>query len=348
MRVVIVGASGNVGTSLVEALSQDGQVTSVLGLARRRPAWRPAKAEWAEADITTDDLGTHFRAADAVVHLAWRFQPTHNPIMTWNTNVLGSIRVFRAVADAGVRTLVHSSSVGAYSPGPKDRRVDESWPTHGWPTAAYAREKAYLERVLDTFEREHTGCRVVRLRPGFIFKGQAASEQRRLFAGPLLPNPLMRPGLVPILPDPAMAFQALHSLDAAEAFRLALTESVHGPFNIAAEPVVDVPALAGLLGAKSVRVPSWPVRGLLATAWHLRLVPASPDLFDLVMRLPLMDVTRAHTELGWSPRYSSLDAVSEFLDGLRTGAGMDTPPLDSAAGGPLRIREFMSRAGQRP
>jgi nucleoside-diphosphate-sugar epimerase len=44
-------------------------------------------------------------------------------------NVDGSARVFRAVADAGVRSLVYASSVGAYSRGPKDRLVDESWPT---------------------------------------------------------------------------------------------------------------------------------------------------------------------------------------------------------------------------
>ncbi|GAA2094654.1 NAD-dependent epimerase/dehydratase family protein [Actinomadura alba] len=348
MRVVIVGASGNIGTSLVEALSRDGQITSVLGLARRRPDWHPGKTEWAEADIATDDLGPHFRNADAVVHLAWRFQPTHDPIRTWHSNVLGGIRVFQAVADAGVPTLVYSSSVGAYSPGPKDRRVDETWPTHGWPAAAYSREKAYLERVLDTFEREHADRRVVRLRPGFVFKGQAASEQRRLFAGPLLPNPLVRPGLVPILPAPPVEFQALHSLDAAEAFRLALMKDVSGPFNIAAEPVLDVPALAGLLGARAVRVPTWPVRGLLAAAWHLRLVPASPDLLDLVSRLPLMDTTRARRELGWSPRHSALDAVSEFLDGLRAGAGMDTPPLAPDTGRPQRIRELVSRAGHRP
>ena len=61
-----------------------------------------------------------------------------------------------------------------------------------------------------------------------------------------------------------------------------------------------------------------------------------------------MDVTRARTELGWSPRHSALDAIREFLDGLRQGAGMDTPPLAPHAGGPRRLREFLTGIGQRP
>jgi hypothetical protein len=77
-------------------------------------------------------------------------------------------------------------------------------------------------------------------------------------------------------------------------------------------------------------------------------VPASPQLLDAVLQLPIMDVTRARRELGWVPQHSSLDAVREFLDGLRAGAGMDTPPLSPHTSGPLRIREIMTGVGQRP
>jgi len=58
-----------------------------------------------------------------------------------------------------------------------------------------------------------------------------------------------------------------------------------------------------------------------------RGTPASPDLFDAALRLPLMDTTRAHTELGWRPEHSATATVSELLTGLREGAGMATPPL---------------------
>jgi UDP-glucose 4-epimerase len=349
MRVVVVGATGNIGTSVVSALAGEPAVTSVLGLARRLPGWTAEKAEWAAVDTSTDDLGSHLRGADAVIHLAWLFQPTHDHTITWRYNVIGAMRVFRAAAAAGVQTLVYASSVGAYSPGPKDRAVDEGWPTDGWPGAAYTREKAYLERVLDAFEHEHPQMRVVRLRPGFVFKREAATGQRRLFAGPLVPGSLVRPGLIPVLPDlPGLRFQAVHSLDLADAFRRALLRPVRGAFNVAAEPVVGVPELARLLGARPVRLPTPVVRGALATAWRLHLVPASPGLFDAVLRLPVMDIGRAHRELEWQPKHSALDALDEFLAGLREGAGMDTPPLSPATSGPGRVEEFRTGVGTRP
>ncbi|MFI0424680.1 NAD-dependent epimerase/dehydratase family protein [Spongiactinospora sp. 9N601] len=331
MRVVVVGATGNVGTSVVAALAADPAVSSVLGLARREPEWRPAKVEWRQADIGKDDLRQHFAGAGAVVNLAWLFQPTRDAVVTWRNNVLGGIRVFRAVADAGVPVLVHASSVGTYSPGPKDRRVGEDWPTHGWPRAAYAREKAYLERVLDAYEREHPDIRVVRMRPSFVFKRESAVEQRRLFAGPFLPNRvarLARPELVPFVPDtPGLVFQAVHGDDIGEAYRLAVTKDVSGPFNIAADPVIEPATLAALLGARLVKVPGPLLTGMVAAAWRLHLVPASPGLVDLVLRLPLMDAGRARDELGWRPRHTALDALRDFAAGLRDPRGMDTPPL---------------------
>ncbi|MGP2437804.1 SDR family oxidoreductase [Streptomyces sp. JW3] len=331
-RIVVTGATGNVGTSVVRLLAEDPAVESVLGLARRVPDWSPAKTEWAAVDLATEraDLTGLFAGAAAVVHLAWAFQPTHDPATTWRTNVLGSLRVFEAVAAAGVPALVHASSVGAYSPGPKDRAVTESWPTHGWPDAAYCREKAYLERALDVFERDHPGIRVVRMRPAFLFKRQAASEQRRIFGGRYLPGPLARPDLLPFLPDiPGLRMQALHTDDAANAYRLAVrSPDARGPFNLATDPPVDAELLGELVGTpRRVRLPRSAARSAIAAAWGLRLLPASPHLFDAVLRLPLLDCTRARAELGWRPERTAPEVLAEFLRGFREGAGGPTPPL---------------------
>jgi UDP-glucose 4-epimerase len=327
MKVVVTGATGNVGTSLVTSLLHDAGVDEVVGIARRLPDRPVDGARHVAADVATDDLVPHFRGADAVVHLAWLFQPTHSPMTTWEANAVGSSRVFDAVAAAAVPALVHASSVGAYSPAP-DKTVDESWPTHSMPSAGYGREKAYVERVLDAFEARHPRTRVVRLRPGFIFKREAATAQRRIFLGPFMPGSLARPGLLPVLPlPPELRFQALHSDDAAEAYRLAVRSDVRGAFNIAAQPVLGAAELAEVVGARYVPVPSPLVRAALAAAWHARLAPADPKLLDLVLGLPLLDTTRATTELGWKPRWSGQQALREMLEGLAGGAGGPTPPL---------------------
>ncbi|MFD4576222.1 SDR family oxidoreductase [Streptomyces sp. NPDC058417] len=329
-KVVVTGATGNAGTSVVRALAGDPGVERVVGLARRVPDLAPEGTTWVAADLAseTTDLAAVFDGADAVVHLAWAFQPTHDPVVTWRTNVLGSLRVFEAVAAAGVPALVHASSVGAYAPGPAGRAVDESWPTHGWPDAAYCREKSYLERVLDTFERDHPEIRVVRMRPAFLFKRGSASEQRRIFGGRLLPGQVARPGLLPFVPDmPGLRAQALHTDDAAEAYRLAVRTEVRGAFNLAADPPLDAALLGEMFGARPLRVPRPLVRSAVAAAWRLRLLPASPHLFDAVLRLPLLDCTRARVELGWRPQRTATEVLREFLEGFRAGAGEATPPL---------------------
>ncbi|TQM26135.1 NAD-dependent epimerase/dehydratase family protein [Nocardia bhagyanarayanae] len=348
MRVVVVGATGNIGTSVVSALTAEPVVTSIVGVARRAPSTLPSGVEFAGADVRMDDLGRVFRNADAVVQLAWLFQPTHRPEVTWRANVIGTQRVLAAAAAEGVPAVVCASSIGAYSPARDDDPVDESWPTDGWPLAAYTREKAYVERVLDAFETEHPDTRVVRMRPSFVFQRASASEQRRLFAGPLLPHPLVRPGVVPILPIPrGLRMQALHSHDAGRAFARAAVTDARGAFNIAADPVLDRARLGELFEARTVEVPPGTVRAALSTAWRLRLAPTPPGLFDALLRLPIMDTGRARTELDWTPRFTAFETLREVLDGFRANAGGDTPPLASDAGGRFRIKEFASGVGGR-
>ena len=349
MRVVIVGASGNVGTSLLRALADEPAVDSILGIARRIPDAEFPKTEWRRADISSAPLRPHFDGADAVVHLAWLIQPGRDKERLREVNVGGSARVFRAAAAAGVGTLVYASSVGAYAPGPKHRRVDESWPTTGIETSFYSRHKAEVERLLDRFEEEHPATRVVRLRPGLIFKRDAASGIRRLFAGPLLPSALVRRRLIPVVPaHPRLVFQAVHSHDVGDAYRLALVrEDARGAFNIAADPVLNPEELGRVLGARPVRVPGALLRGGAALSYGLRLQPSEPGWVDMGLAVPLLDVSRARSELGWSPKRSASDALLDLLEGIRDGAGLETPPLEPGGAGPLRSREFASGVGAR-
>jgi UDP-glucose 4-epimerase len=348
MRVVVVGATGNVGTSLLHALADEPSVDSVLGVARRLPSMSFPKTEWAAADVTRDPLEPLFAGADAVVHLAWLIQPSRRLDVTRAVNVDGSARVFSAAGRAGVGALVYASSVGAYSHGPKDRFVDESWPTGGISTSFYSRHKAEVERLLDAFEREFPSVRTVRLRPGLIFKREAAQEIRRYFAGPFLPSPLVRRGLIPVVPDlDRLRFQAVHSLDVGEAYRLAVVrDDARGAYNIAADPVLDPAELGSLLGARRVRVRPGLLRGAASLSWRLRLQPSPPGWLDMALGVPLMSTSRARDSLGWTPRRSSGGALLDLLAGMRDRAGADTPPLQPDAGGPLRVRELLTGVGR--
>jgi nucleoside-diphosphate-sugar epimerase len=349
MRVVVVGATGNLGTSVLRSLADEPRVETVLGLARRLPNLTMPKVEWGSADVVTDDLVPHLRGADAVVLLAWIIQPSRDLNKQWMINVEGSMRVARATQEAGVPALLYASSIGAYSPGPKDRRVDESWPTNGVSTSYYARHKAEVERRLDRFEQEAPDVRVVRMRPGLVFKKEAAQGIRRLFAGPFFPSLLAHPALINLLPDiENLRSQVIHSYDVGDAFRLAImNEEARGAFNIATEPVLDAREIGRILNARPVPVPAQLARLGARVSWMLRLQPVPEGWLDLSRNVPIMDTTRARTELGWTPQRSADEALLDLLEGLRTGSGLDTPPLSPATSGPFRVREIITGVGGR-
>jgi UDP-glucose 4-epimerase len=77
------------------------------------------------------------------------------------------------------------------------------------------------------------------------------------------------------------------------------------------------------------------------------LQPVPPGWLDLSRNVPIMDTAKARTELGWTPQRSADEALLDLLEGLRTGADLDTPPLARSTSGPFRIREILTGVGGR-
>lgn len=331
MKVVVTGASGNIGSACVRALTADRR-HEVVGIARRRPAL-PRESSlgsvtWHGLDVAKDDLDAVVAGADAVVHLAWKFQPTRQPAETWQTNVTGTRRVLDAVRRQGVPVVVCASSVAAYSPVDHDVPVGEDWVTDGASAAAYCREKAYGERILDAFEARSPATRVVRLRPAFVFQRSAASEQRRIFGGALLRPRLLDRRYVPLLPVPAgLRMQAVHAGDVARAVVAAVERPVAGAFNLAGDGVLRRGDLGELLEAPTVEVPAGLVRGAVDLAWRARLLPVPGSLVAAFLGVPLLRTDRARAELDWVPQHTAGQAVDEMLEGAAMSAGSGLAPL---------------------
>ncbi|WP_434443369.1 NAD-dependent epimerase/dehydratase family protein [Lentzea sp. E54] len=325
MKVVVTGATGNVGTALLRRLAEEPDI-EVHGISRRPPGdappyrgvpWTPVELGRAGAE---EVLKAAFEKADAVVHLAWLIQPARDERLLYRTNVAGSAQVFTAAAAAGVPHLVHMSSVGAYSPGSKDRRVDESWPVDGVPTSFYSRHKAAVEHMLNRFEDR---LLISRPRPGLILQSDAGSEIRDYFLGKLVPKILFR-HRIPILPLPRdLVLQFVHADDVADGLVRILRRRPDGAVNLVAEPVVTPRALAEVLGGRPVTVPAKLLRVLANLTWRLRLQPTPPGWVDLALRSPLLDASRARTELDWKPEVDAQEALRALVRGI--GAGKDVP-----------------------
>ncbi|MFD1213366.1 NAD-dependent epimerase/dehydratase family protein [Arthrobacter sp. GCM10027362] len=339
MRVAIVGATGNVGTALLRRLKQAqrerGDDLQAVGIARRLPDSSTEPYDgvaWHSIDIASDSargrLAEAFRECDAVVHLAWVLQPNHNEPFMRRINVDGTANALAAAADAGVRHFVCASSLGAYSPGPKDPPVDESWPARGIASSHYSRWKGEQEELLDAFEQEHPYIPVARVRPGLIFQTDAGSQIGRYFLGPFIPKFILNKLRLPLLPVPAQfKFQVVHADDIADAYWRVVDQRASGAFNVAADPVFTPELLAGMLGARRVLdVPVGLVRAAVGISWVLRLQATDPGWIDMAANVPIMSTARVREELGWEPKYNSLEALQAVLDGLSEGDGIEASP----------------------
>ena len=190
----------------------------------------------------------------------------------------------------------------------------------------------------------------MRLRPALIFKDEAATEIRRLFVGPFLPNFLLRRGLLLALPADrrGLRFQAVHSDDVGEAYLRAVVADVARRLQHrrraaarAARRSADAARRAQLPGAGAGRA--------AARRAELAAAPAA-DLAGLARHGAERadDVLRAGSRPSWAG--SRATAASKrwrsCSEGMREGHGDGTPPLEADSVG-ARIDDLKTGVGAR-
>jgi nucleoside-diphosphate-sugar epimerase len=346
LTVAVTGASGNVGTALLRRLTAPASgVAQIRALARRHPPGIPPyrDVQWHLTDLghgaSESAVAQFLEGVDAVVHLAWALQPGRRPDYLHRVNVEGTRRVIRAAAAAGVAHFVHMSSIGAYAPGPVGYRVSEDWPTTGTPRSQYSRDKSETERVVREVGARHPEMAVTVVRPTLVLQPEAASEIGRYFLGPLvfgaariLPGGVAR--RLP-LPLPRLAVSFVHTDDVADALVRMLDRRTTGPFNLAAEPLMDSDALARTLGTRRIPAPATALRSVVQAAFTARLVPTEPGWLDMATRLPALKTDRARTLLDWTPAHRGDDVLAQFVAALGRGDGAPGPLLRPAGRGSL-------------
>ena len=336
MRIAVTGATGNVGTALLRTLTAAEH--EVVGLARRPPRRTPGTTtpgayadapglEWHSVDLTRSPGGVlrrAFRGADAVVHLAWGFQPTHDEAYLERLALGGTREVLAAATDSGVRHVLHMSSLGVYSPG--EGMAAEDHPTEGVRTSAYSRHKVAAERLLDDFAAEHSETLVTRMRPSVIGQRDAVAGVLRYVMPAAVPASVVR--LAKVLPlDRDLHLQLVHADDVADAYLRAIQARVPGPFNLASSPVLTPADIADALGARHVHVPFRVLRTAADLSWRAHLQQVDAGWLDMAWQLPQLDSTRAAVHLGWQPRKDAHVVLREVISGIREGAYGETPIL---------------------
>jgi UDP-glucose 4-epimerase len=345
LTVAVTGASGNVGTALLRRLTTPATgVAEIRGLARRHPPDVAPydRVRWERTDLgepaSEEVLERFLDGVDAVVHLAWALQSGRRPDLLHRVNVEGSRRVVRAATAAGVAQFVHMSSISAYAAGPVGYRVSEDWPTTGIPSSQYSRDKSEAERVVRNVAARQTEMTLTVARPTLVLQPEAGSELGRYFLGPLVFGAArMLPGGVARslpLPLPRLAVSFVHADDVADALVRMLDRRAAGPFNLAAEPLMDSDALARALGTRRVPVPV-PVavlRAAVAAAYAAHVLPTEPGWLDMALRLPALNTDRARRLLDWAPAHRGDEVFAQFVAALGLGHGAPGPLLRPAGG----------------
>ena len=144
MTVVVTGAAGHVGATLVRELLRRGRAVRVLVHQHTR-AFEGLEVEQVRGDVrSVDSLRTAFAGAEVLYHLAGIISITGDRDgRVAAINVEGVANAAQAALDCGVRRMVHFSSVHAFQQEPLGEPLDETRPRVTDPRAsAYDRSKA--------------------------------------------------------------------------------------------------------------------------------------------------------------------------------------------------------------
>lgn len=334
MRVFVTGATGLIGSHLVDDLRERGH--EILALVRVESDTRhllDRGCRLAEGDVRDEpeDLAALMEGCTHVVHGAALVYEGGEWPKVRAVNVDGTRNVLRGASMADVGHAVHVSSVSVY--GRAEGVIDETTPIDSPipPDDLYARSKREAEKVARGIE-EKRGLPVTIVRPAAVY-----GERDRLMI-PAVADILDLP-LVPLFGPADNAVPVVYAGNVAAAIRLCLEAARPGStFDLGLDRPLTQRALLELLARglgsrpRFVHLPAGMVR---AAAGLLRRMgvgtPGAKHLpIDRVARIALGEnpypSTRIRSELGWSPPHAHEDALP------RTGAWWRTQQAKSGSG----------------
>lgn len=329
-RVLINGISGTLGARIAQLISaQPG--AAVIGLGRKQPPAPIGTAEWLTARLSGHQLIELLRAEqiDTVIHLDFAGVEEHAPSReaAVQQNVLGSMELFGACINAGVRRVVLRSHIGVYGATPTNPTfITESVPVARSGLSGIVRDFAEVEIFLADFAPQHPELEICTLRCAPMVGAWSPFVHYLSQAGPR-----MFFGF-----DPSM--QMLHVEDAAQAFAKAACAAHAGPINLAADDTLRLSQAIRMAGQQPVSIFE-PLAGLAALWGDRSVLSHWPFDVSFLRHSIIADTSRAKARLGWSPTHSAADALQALR---RNGHATEDRAASEAA-----LRTFLSRKRER-
>jgi nucleoside-diphosphate-sugar epimerase len=338
MRYLVTGATGFVGSHIVDRLRDRGDaVRALVRQPRAAEDLRKRGVEVWSGDLSTAaDLRAAVDGVDVVIHGAGVVDATALPRNVWEVNLGGTERLLAASAQVGLARFVHLSSIAVYGYVPPP--VAEDAPKR--PVGPYGESKWAAEQALWRYHADHR-LPAVALRPCIIY-----GERDHLFLPRLLRICRMR--AVPLPHGGRRILDLVYVSDVVDAALAAAVKdtAVGRSYNITdgeAYTYRDILLAYGQLTGRRPAILPFPGRAVvLALQMTLRLMQVSriPEhwmspLVGLRMGLRILGldlhyaIDAARRDLGYAPRVGLMEGLHCALAwrlGQESGSGKQSEP----------------------
>ena len=307
-RVLITGIASYLGTELARRLEDDPGVEHIVGLDTKRPRAPLRRTEMIDADIRDPAIAGLIppHGVDTVVHNQIVRQP--GPGMSSRSahdiNVIGSLQLLAACERIDTLTaIVVRGSAGIYGSEPAAPQIFTEDMARLYPLRTrFQRDVAEIENLFETFRRRHEDVICTMLRYQLTIGPAHATQITRYLGLPVVPTYL---GFDPRL-------QLIHERDALDAFVASVMRPVRGAVNVAAPGTIGLTRAIRLAGRPTLPVPAPFFGTTTQVGRRLGLFNFSPDFRRLLRYGRAVDTRRLTEEVGYTPRYSTVEAVRDY------------------------------------
>lgn len=311
-RILVTGASGYVGRTLIGRLEREPGVEHILAT-----DVRPLRGEYSSKvkfllhDVTDPMhrlLQDH--EINSVAHLAYVLNPARNRAAVSRVNIGGTANVMDASVKAGVKHILCFSSATVYGAHPDNPPLlTEDSPMRPVAGFQYGETKAAVELLIRDFVKRQKAPTVSVMRSCPVMGPSADNFISRTFSRSFFVG---MKGY-----DPPMQF--LHEDDMTEVLSRCLLERIPGTYNMAGESSIHWSEVAEALGKKMVCLPGGLLYGMTGLSWAMRLQNQSPASgLNFIKYRWTVDTEKIIRELGVSFKYSSRDALTSFAKNNRS------------------------------
>ena len=297
MKVLVTGATGVYGRSVVERLHRAGH--EVVAVARHEPRALPHGVRFASADVS--DLEAVTRAmdgCDVVCHLAFVVTPLKDREESRRISVGGTANVLEAMKRTGARRLVQASSAMSYGANPDNPPLfTEQHEQRPSPDYVYGTDKVAAERLIID-----SGVEGVMARTAVTVGRNIDNLLVDIFAAPAIVG----------IKGVDIRYQLIHQDDIGRFFAHACEQGPPGPVNVAPPDFLQLHEIARILGKRYVEVTAEQALKGVEFMWRHDLADITPGEAAGISYLPRMATDRLRDEWGFECAWSTADAVLDL------------------------------------